>query len=100
MELPKIVSRTDWLKARRALLTEEKESTRSRDALTSARRGMPMVEVDKDYVFDGPEGPVSLRDLFEGRSQLIVYHFMFDPAWDEGCKSCSHFADNLAGSAV
>jgi predicted dithiol-disulfide oxidoreductase (DUF899 family) len=57
-----------------------------------------MVEVEKEYVFDGPHGPVPLRDLFEDRSQLIVYHFMFDPAWDEGCKSCSHFADNIAGS--
>ena len=100
MESPRIVSRAEWLLARKELLIQEKASTRQRDAVAEARRRMPMVAVDKDYVFDGPNGPVSLLDLFHGRSQLIVYHFMFDPAWEEGCKSCSHLADNVDGTII
>jgi predicted dithiol-disulfide oxidoreductase (DUF899 family) len=100
MNRPNIVSREEWLVARKALLAQEKEASRQRDALTAARRLLPMVEVEKHYVFDGPDGATTLRDLFGGRQQLIVYHFMFDPNWEEGCKSCSHFMDNAAGSIV
>jgi len=100
MSGPKIVSPTEWLTARRELLAKEKEFTRQRDALSRQRRKLPMVKVDKDYVFEGPSGRVSLRDLFGKHRQLILYHFMFDPDWNEGCKSCSHFMDNAAGSVV
>jgi predicted dithiol-disulfide oxidoreductase (DUF899 family) len=100
MKHPRIVSRVEWLAARKELLVQEKAASRQRDDLAAARRRLPMVEVQQEYVFDGPEGRVSLIDLFKRRSQLIVYHFMFDPAWDEGCKSCSHFVDNFAGSLV
>ena len=100
MNRPKAVSQAEWLAARTSLLAEEKEFTRRRDALSAKRRELPMVEVKKKYFFEGPDGRVSLLDLFEGHSQLIVFHFMFDPEWDEGCKSCSHFADNVAGAAV
>jgi predicted dithiol-disulfide oxidoreductase (DUF899 family) len=95
MENPKVVTRDEWLVARRELLAREKAATRARDELTAERRRLPMVEIDKDYVFEGPSGKVGLRDLFEGRSQLIVYHFMFDPTWDEGCNACSVVADNV-----
>ena len=97
---PRIVSRDEWLSARRDLLQLEKTSTREHDRLVAARRRLPMVEVDTPYVFEGPNGPLTLRDLFDGRSQLIVYHFMFDPAWEEGCKSCSFLADAVAGSVL
>jgi predicted dithiol-disulfide oxidoreductase (DUF899 family) len=100
MDRPPIVSRAEWLVARKALLAKEKESTRQRDALSAERRKLPMVKVDKEYVFEGPDGRRTLLDLFEGRRQLIIYHFMFDPTWDEGCKSCSHLIDNCAGSIV
>lgn len=96
--LPEIVSRENWLKARKELLEKEKELTRMRDQISENRRQLPMVEIGKDYVFDGPDGEVSLSDLFEGQRQLIVYHFMFDPEWDEGCKSCTFVADNIAGA--
>jgi predicted dithiol-disulfide oxidoreductase (DUF899 family)/ketosteroid isomerase-like protein len=95
MNRPGIVSRVEWLGARKALLAKEKEFTRQRDALNAERRRLPMVRVDKDYVFDGPHGPARLLDLFEGRQQLIVYHFMFDPSWDAGCPSCSFLTDNI-----
>jgi predicted dithiol-disulfide oxidoreductase (DUF899 family) len=95
-----IVSHQDWLKARRDLLAAEKEFTRQRDALTRRRMAMPWERVEKSYQFEGPNGVVSLADLFDGRSQLIVYHFMFAPDWDEGCKSCSFWADNFDGIAV
>lgn len=95
-----IVTRAEWLRARKELLLAEKALTRHRDAVSQSLRQLPMVAVDKDYVLEGPRGPVTLRDLFEGRSQLIVYHFMFDPSWEEGCRSCSHLADNVAGSVV
>lgn len=100
MPQPKIVSRAEWLTARKQLLAKEKEATRQRDALNAERRKLPMVRVEKDYVFDGPNGPTTLRDLFKCRRQLIIYHFMFDPSWEEGCKSCSHLIDNVAGSIV
>ena len=100
MERPRVVSRAEWLTARKELLTLEKAATRGRDALAAARRTLPMVPLETKYVFDGPTGPVSLRDLFDDRSQLIVYHFMFDPSWEEGCKSCSFLADGIAGSIV
>src|SRR5262245_9319808 len=90
MDYPRIVSKAEWLDARRQLLVKEKEATRQRDALSAERRRLPMVKVEKEYIFDGPNGRATLRDLFERRRQLIVYHFMFDPSWDEGCKSCSH----------
>ncbi|MYT78979.1 Predicted dithiol-disulfide oxidoreductase, DUF899 family [Streptomyces sp. MnatMP-M77] len=86
--LPRIVSPQEWLAARREFLVREKEFTRARDALNAQRRELPMVAVEKDYVFEGPDGDVGLLDLFEGRRQLIVHHVMFDPSWDEGCSSC------------
>jgi predicted dithiol-disulfide oxidoreductase (DUF899 family) len=100
MNRPQIASRAEWLAARKALLAKEKAFTRERDALSAARRQMPMVEVEKEYVFEGTAGPATLHDLFRQHRQLMVYHFMFDPSWDEGCKSCSHLADNFAGILV
>src|SRR5689334_6394794 len=96
MSLPKIVSRDEWLAARKALLVKEKELTRQRDALNAERRQLPMVEIEKEYTFEGPDGRVGLVDLFEGRRQLIVYHFMFDPSWDDGCPSCTAGTDEIA----
>jgi predicted dithiol-disulfide oxidoreductase (DUF899 family) len=96
MTLPDVVSREEWLVARKRLLAEEKELTRRRDALCAERRRLPMVEIDKEYVFEGPEGRATLLDLFAGRRQLIVAHFMFDPAWDDGCPSCSAGADEMS----
>jgi predicted dithiol-disulfide oxidoreductase (DUF899 family) len=96
IEFPKIVSRDEWLVARKELLAQEKELTRARDALNTERRRLPMVKIEKDYVFEGPDGQASLLDLFEGRHQLIIYHFMFDPSWDQGCPSCSGWADHIA----
>ncbi|HEV2045358.1 MAG TPA: thioredoxin family protein [Chthoniobacterales bacterium] len=93
-----VVSEAEWLVARKDLLTREKEFTRQRDALSAARRQLPMVKVDKEYVFDGPKGKEMLGDLFDGRSQLIVYHFMLGPDWEEGCKSCSYLADHFDGA--
>src|SRR4029077_2633682 len=95
MDDPQVVSRDEWLAARRQLLAKEKEFTPPRDALDHERRGPPMVEVDKEYVFEGTDGRASLLDLFEDRGQLLIYHFMFDPDWDEGCPSCSFLADNI-----
>ena len=89
MSLPKIVSQEEWTAARRELLEKEKELTRQRDRLNTERRELPMVEVTKPYEFTGPDGPRSLLDLFEGRPQLIVYHFMFHPDWEDGCPSCT-----------
>jgi predicted dithiol-disulfide oxidoreductase (DUF899 family) len=93
MSLPPVVSREEWLVARKELLAEEKAMTRARDELNTKRRELPMVKVDEDYVFDSPSGTRSLRELFDGRRQLIVQHFMFDPAWDDGCPSCTAAAD-------
>ncbi|MGF1611675.1 MAG: DUF899 domain-containing protein [Kiloniellales bacterium] len=95
-----VVSREEWLKARHELLAAEKEFTRQRDALTRRRMAMPWERVEKPYRFEGPDGALSLADLFDGRSQLIVYHFMFAPDWEEGCKSCSFWADNFNGIPV
>lgn len=96
MTLPEIVPRPQWLAERKKLLTKEKEFTRARDALNAERRRLPMVRIDKDYVFDGPSGKASLLDLFDGRRQLIVYHFMFDPNWDQGCPMCWAWTDHVA----
>jgi predicted dithiol-disulfide oxidoreductase (DUF899 family) len=95
---PEIVSETEWLVARKDLLTQEKEFNRQRDALSAARRKLPWVKIDKEYVFDGPKGKETLADLFDGRSQLVVYHFMLGPGWEEGCKSCSYLADHFDGA--
>ena len=95
-----IVSQAEWLQARRALLQQEKELTRQRDELSRRRRELPWVKVANNYVFDGPGGKVSLGDLFAGRTQLVIYHFMFGPEWTEGCPSCSMVADSLEGSAA
>lgn len=93
-----VVTKQEWLVARRDLLTREKEFTRQRDALSAARRQLPMVKIEKNYVFEGPDGKETLSDLFDGRSQLIVYHFMLGPDWEEGCKSCSYLADHFDGA--
>jgi predicted dithiol-disulfide oxidoreductase (DUF899 family) len=95
MSLPKIGTRDEWLAARLRLLDREKELTRLRDELNTERRNLPMVEVRADYRFVGPDGEVGLADLFEGRRQLIVYHFMFDPSWEDGCPSCTAGTDEL-----
>jgi predicted dithiol-disulfide oxidoreductase (DUF899 family) len=91
------VSREEWLVQRKALLAKEKELTRHRDDVSELRRSLPWVRVEKDYVFEGENGPESFGELFRGRSQLIVYHFMYGPDWDEGCPSCSFWADNFNG---
>src|SRR5215475_13868890 len=93
--VPPLVSPADWQAARDALLAKEKEATRARDALAAERRRLPMVRIEKDYVFDGPEGEVGLPELFDGRRQLILYHFMFGPNQDAGCDGCSMVIDNL-----
>src|SRR6266568_1346450 len=97
MSLPKIATREAWLAARKELLAKEKDLTRQRDALNAERRNLPMVEIEKDYIFDGPNGAVRLIDMFEGRPQLIIYHFMFDPEWEDGCPSCTAGTDELSG---
>ncbi len=100
MTTHRVVSREEWIAARRQHLVREKELTRLRDQLSQERRALPWVKVDKPYTFDGPTGQESLADLFEGRRQLIVQHFMFDPSWDEGCKSCSFWVDNFDNIVV
>jgi predicted dithiol-disulfide oxidoreductase (DUF899 family) len=100
MTLPKIASRAEWRAARVVLLEQEKAFTRQRDALNIERRELPMVEVDTDYRFEGPDDTVGLADLFEGRRQLIVYHFMFHPEWDEGCPSCTAGTDEVSRALV
>src|SRR5260370_41275936 len=90
-----VVSKEKWTEARKTLLASEKELTRQRDELSRHRRELPWVKVEKNYVFDGPRGKESLAELFDGRSQLIIYHFMFGPGWGEGCKSCSFLADHF-----
>jgi predicted dithiol-disulfide oxidoreductase (DUF899 family) len=103
MNLPPVVSPAEWEAAHEALLAKEKEATRARDALAAERRRQPMVRIDKDYVFEGPEGKASLLDMFEGRRQLILYHFMFAPdvhGWPEaGCDGCSMFVDQVGHPA-
>ncbi len=92
-----ILSREEWLKARIAHLAREKEFTRLRDELTRERQQLPWVRMEKEYEFDSAAGKVSLADLFAGRKQLLIYHFMFGPDWEEGCPSCSYWADNYNG---
>jgi predicted dithiol-disulfide oxidoreductase (DUF899 family) len=96
MSLPRVVSRDAWLVARKELLTAEKSMTQARDELNTRRRELPMVRVEKDYAFEGPEGTVTLLDLFDGRRQLILRHFMFDPSWDDGCPSCTAASDEVS----
>jgi predicted dithiol-disulfide oxidoreductase (DUF899 family) len=100
MTMHKVVSKAEWLAARQELLVKEKEFSRLRDELSQRRRDLPWEKVDKEYVFEGPDGKETLADLFADRSQLIVYHFMYDPDWDEGCKSCSYIADHYNPSIV
>lgn len=100
MENANIVSRDDWLKAREDHLEKEKAFTKARDALSAARRELPWEKVDRDYNFNSPGGSQSLADLFAGCHQLIVYHFMYGPDWEEGCPSCSFWADNYNGTIV
>jgi predicted dithiol-disulfide oxidoreductase (DUF899 family) len=95
MDLPPIVSLAEWQAAREALLAKEKEATRARDALAAERRRLPRVRIDKDYVFEGPHGKTSLHDLFEGRRQLLLYHFMFGPNQEVGCDGCSMVLDQI-----
>ena len=96
MSLPKIVSHEEWNEARKALLIKEKALQRERDQLSSQRRMLPMVRIDKDYVFTGADGEVAFAELFEGRHQLLMQHFMFDPEWEDGCPSCTAGADEVS----
>lgn len=97
MNRPTIVSRAEWLEARKALLVKEKALSHARDALSAARRELPAEKVEKPYVFEGVAGEQTLADLFAGKRQLVIYHFMFDPSWEQGCKSCSFVADHFGG---
>jgi len=97
MQPHKIVSEQEWLAARKGLLAKEKELTRARDQLSAERRALPWVKVEKRYVFDTPKGKKTLAELFDGKSQLVVYHFMLGPGWEEGCPSCSYLADHFDG---
>src|SRR5882724_7302801 len=98
MQNNKVISRHEWLAARKQHLIKEKEFTRLRDQLSAERRGLPWVKVEKPYVFDGPNGKQTLADLFGGRSQLVIYHFMFGPGWSEGCVGCSFYSDQIDGA--
>jgi predicted dithiol-disulfide oxidoreductase (DUF899 family) len=100
MSLPRIATRDEWAGARRDLLKDEKELTRQRDQISAKRRELPMVPVEEDYVFDGPSGAARLIDMFDGRRQLIIYHFMFHPEWDEGCPSCTAGIDEVSKGFV
>src|SRR5262245_59104529 len=100
MQNHQVVSHAEWIEARKRFLAEEKAFTKARDHLSAKRRELPWERVEKPYVFDGPNGKETLGGLFAGRSQLIVYHFMFDPEWDAGCKHCSIWADNFNGIDV
>src|SRR3954449_4854540 len=100
MSLPQIASRAEWLAARKDLLAQEKELTRRRDALSAARRRLPMVRVEKDYVFDGPDGPARLADMFGAYRQLVLRHFMFDPSWGDGCPSCTAASHELSDGLI
>src|ERR1700681_1545592 len=97
---PPIVSRDQWLAERKKLLADEKELTKHYDSVNAMRRRLPMVKIEKDYAFDGPNGRASLKDLFDGRLQLIVYHFMFDPKWDRGGAGCTAYADALGNLSM
>ena len=100
MQTHKIVSREEWIAARRALLEKEKAHLRAQDEIARQRRELPWVKVEKNYLFEGPDGRETLADLFAGRSQLIVQHFMFGPDWEQGCVGCSFGADQVDGSLV
>lgn len=100
LENHKVVSEAEWLKARKRLLALEKAFTHQRDTLSGERRNLPWVRVEKQYVFDGQDGKQTLADLFDGRSQLIVYHFMFGPGWEQGCPSCSFLSDHIDGALI
>ncbi len=100
MENHKIVSPEEWLHTRKEFLAKEKKFTRLRDELNRQRRELPWEKVDNPYLFDGPKGQETFADLFDGRSQLLVYHFMFHPDWTDGCKSCSFWADNFNNTIV
>ena len=100
VENHKVVPHGEWIEARQQFLAKEKEFTRVRDQVSQRRRDLPWERVDKEYVFDGPNGKETLSDLFAGRSQLIVYHFMFGPDWEAGCPHCSFWADNFDGIIV
>ncbi|TCC33664.1 DUF899 domain-containing protein [Kribbella sindirgiensis] len=100
MGLPDVVSRVEWERARRELLEVEKAFTKERDALNTRRRELPMVLVEKAYSFDGSGGAVGLLELFEGRDQLVVYHFMFQPEWDAGCPNCTGFVDDIGSTRL
>jgi predicted dithiol-disulfide oxidoreductase (DUF899 family) len=97
---PKVVSQSEWVDARKKFLAKEKEFTRLRDELSRQRRELPWEKVEKEYVFEGPSGKETLGDLFKGRSQLVVYHFMFGPGWGAGCPSCSYLADHFDGPSI
>jgi predicted dithiol-disulfide oxidoreductase (DUF899 family) len=97
---PAIVSRDEWLAARKDLLAKEKELTKTRDALRQARGAMPWLKIEKNYIFEGPAGQVTLVDLFKGRNQLFVYHLMFGPDWDEPCQRCSFNMDHVDGALI
>lgn len=100
MKTANIVSPEDWLSERKFLLEREKEFTRARDELSAARRALPWTRVEKDYVFTAPDGKKSLADLFDGRDQLMVYHFMLGPDWKQGCKACSYLADHFDPAVI
>jgi predicted dithiol-disulfide oxidoreductase (DUF899 family) len=100
MSLPAVTSREQWLIARKELLAREKDFTRQRDALNTSRRELPMVRIDKDYVFEGPRGKVGLLDMFGSSRQLVVQHVMYDPAWDDACPSCTASLDELSGGLL
>jgi predicted dithiol-disulfide oxidoreductase (DUF899 family) len=95
-----VVSQTEWLKARKALLTKEKAFSKARDALAAERRDLPWVKIEKTYAFDGPQGRETLADLFGGKGQLLIYHFMLGPGWVQGCPSCSFLADHFDGANI
>jgi predicted dithiol-disulfide oxidoreductase (DUF899 family) len=99
-EKPRIVSRPEWLEVRKALLAKEKEFTRLGDRLSAEKRSLPWVKLDKDYVFDGPNGKETLANLFGDKTQLLVYHFMFGPDWEQGCPTCSLVADNIEPNII
>ena len=100
MEPHKVVSHDEWIAARKAYLTEEKAFTRARDELSRKRRALPWERVEKNYIFDTPDSKQSLADLFAGKGQLIIYHFMLGPDWEAGCPSCSFLADHFDGAAI
>jgi predicted dithiol-disulfide oxidoreductase (DUF899 family) len=100
IESPRVVSETEWLEARRNLLAREKQFTRERDAINALRRELPWVKVEKNYIFDGSNGKETLAQLFDGRSQLVIRHFMFGPGWKEGCVGCSFASDHIGGALV